>query len=127
MRTLFPILFLSIVLFSSCQKEDEAVVLPAPGDSKSLVASMGTNYDNQIYVSLSRDTVYAANYRNFDLSFEASPSGRHIYLNGAKYMFLAHSGTTSISSADSAGADWKVDAEHLDGDSTAFEIGRAHV
>ena len=122
MRTLFPILFLSIVLFSSCQKEDEAVVLPAPGDSKSLVASMGTNYDNQIYVSLSRDTVYAANYRNFDLSFEASPSGRHIYLNGAKYMFLAHSGTTSISAADSAGADWKVDAEHLDGDSTAFGL-----
>lgn len=121
MRKLFIICTLSVMaIFTSCQKEDEAIDLPSPGDSKSLVAAMGVNYDNQVYVSLSKNLVYAANYKNFDLAFEASLTGRHIYLNGAKYMFLAHSGTTNISAADTAGADWKVDAEHLNNDSTAF-------
>lgn len=121
MRKVFAVfLLLASGLLASCEKEDEAITLPAPGDSKSLVAGMGVNYDNQIYVSLSKGLVHAANYKNFDLAFEASPTGRHIYLNGAKYMFLSHSGTTDITTADSAGAVWKVDAEHLNNDSTAF-------
>lgn len=121
-KLIATLLFSGCIFIVSCQKEDEAVVLPAPGDAKTMVASMGVNYDNQIYVSLTHDTVYAANYRNFDLAFEANATGRHIYLNGAKYMFLSHSGTTNITVADSAGANWKVDAEQLDDDSTAFGL-----
>lgn len=121
MRRLFTVLLMLCAGFlASCEKEDEAITLPAPGDSKSMVAEMGSNYDNQIYISLSKGLINSANYKNFDLAFEAAPTGRHIYLNGAKYMFLSHSGTADISAADTVGADWKVDAEHLDGDSTAF-------
>lgn len=111
---------IAALFFTSCHKEDEAMVLPPPGDELTMAATMGNNYDNQVYVSLANNKVFTANYHNFDLALEAAPSGRRIYLNTAKFMFLSHSGTTSISLADSIGADWTVDAEQLDPDSTAF-------
>jgi hypothetical protein len=39
-------------LFSSCMKEDKAIVLPPPGDQQTMSASMGINYDDQVYVDL---------------------------------------------------------------------------
>lgn len=113
-------LFIIALLFTSCQKEDEALVLPAPGDELTMAATMGNNYDNQVYVSLANNKIHTADYRNFDLALEAAPNGRRIYLNTAKFMFLSHSGTATISTADSTGANWIVDAEQLDPDSTAF-------
>lgn len=120
MRSFLYISILMIVALTGCQKEDEAIVLPAPGPVQQVMAELGSNYDDQVYVSLSKGTMHTVSYRTFDLAFEASPQGRHIYLNGAKYMFLSHTGNADIALADSAGSSWQVDAEHLGDDSTAF-------
>lgn len=115
------LLLLIISFFAlSCQKEDEAVVLPLPGEVLQLVAEMGNNYDDQVYVSLKKGQVHVVPYRNFDLAFEASPLGFHIYLNGAKYMFATRTGSNDFFQADTLGAFWQVDAEQLYADSTAI-------
>ncbi len=113
-------LMLIAVLFFSCQKEEEAIVLPPPGDVEQLIAVMGNNYDDQVYVSLSKGKVHVVPYRNYDLAFEAAPQGFHIYLNGAKYMFACPAGTSDFFLADTSSASWRVDAEHLHTDSTAL-------
>lgn len=119
MKHVTGIILLCSLLLTSCQKEEEPMVLPPPGDELAMTATMGTSYHNQVYVSLSKNKMHSADYRNFDLAFEASPSGRKIYLNNAKYMFLTHTGNTSLTAADSVGASWVTDAEHLHADSTA--------
>jgi len=65
------LLMLLLSFFSvSCQKEDEAIVLPLPGDVSQLIAPMGNDYTDQVYVSLSKGKVHIVPYRNFDLAFE---------------------------------------------------------
>lgn len=120
MRKAAIVLVLCSVFSFSCQKEDEAIVLPPPGNVEQLVAPMGSNYDDQVYVSLKKSKIQVVPYRNFDLSFEASELGYHVYLNGAKFMFAAGSGSCDFFQADSMNCSWKVDAEQLDDDSTAI-------
>ncbi len=121
MRRASGILLLSLsMLWISCQKEDEAIVLPLPGNVENLVAPMGVNYDDQVYVSLAKGKVFTIPYRNYDLAFEASAQGFHIYLNGAKFMFAANSGTSDYFVADTTNCTWKVDAEQLTADSSAI-------
>ena len=69
------------LIFSSCQKEDEAVILPLPGPVQQLIAPMGSNYDDQVYVSLSLGKITVAPYRAYDLLFESSDQGSHVYFN----------------------------------------------
>lgn len=114
------ILLLSIFLFSSCQKEDVAVVLPPPGPVQQLIAPMGMNYDNQVYVSLSQGKITIAPYRAYDLMFEASPLGMHIYLNSGKLMFASMASNPDFYLADSSGSNWKIDASNYMDDSTAI-------
>lgn len=120
MKQLTLLLVLLSLVSVSCQKEDEAIVLPLPGDVLQLVAPMGSNYDDQVYVSLSKGKIHVMPYRNYDLAFEASAQGFHIYLNGAKYMFASRTTTSDFFLADSSNANWCVDAEQLYADSTAI-------
>ncbi|MBK9318124.1 MAG: hypothetical protein IPM91_04340 [Bacteroidetes bacterium] len=96
MKQLTLLLVLLSLVSVSCQKEDEAIVLPLPGDVLQLVAPMGSNYDDQVYVSLSKGKIHVMPYRNYDLAFEASAQGFHIYLNGAKYMFASRTTTSDF-------------------------------
>ncbi|MBL7924941.1 MAG: HmuY family protein [Bacteroidia bacterium] len=120
MKRLIPYLLSLSFLALSCQKEDSPVILPPPGPVQQLVAAMGSNYDDQVYVSLSKGIVHTAPYRAYDLMFEASATGYHIFLNSGKLMFACRTGNTDFFGADSVNASWLVDAEHLDGDSTAI-------
>jgi hypothetical protein len=104
----------------SCEKQDEAIVLPEPGDVLQLSAAMGSNYDEQVYVDLSTGAISAIPYRRFDLMFETDPNGKFIFLNSAKYMFAGRAVQQDFFTADTTGITWKVDAEHLQGDSTAI-------
>ena len=83
-------------------------------------ASMGINYDNQVYVNLETGAKKTVPYRKYDLAFEASANGFRIYLNTAKLMFAANTFTTNMSVADSTGKVWKTETEHLYDDSTAI-------
>ncbi len=112
--------FCSALLLASCEKEDTAVTLPKPGPVTPLQANMGVNYDNQIYISLSSNTQFSVPCKGYDLAFEASASGMHIYLNGAKLMFATRTATWDLAVADTIGAKWRVDQEQLNPDSTAL-------
>jgi len=109
-----------VVLFSSCQKEDDRVVLPLPGTVNQMVAPMGANYDDQVYVSLNKGVIHIAPYRAYDLMFESSAQGLHVYLNSGKLMFGARTTTSDFFLADSANSNWRVDAENYMDDSTAI-------
>jgi hypothetical protein len=120
MKSVVGILAIVVLSLTSCIKEDAAVVLPPPGDMEQLMAVMGTDYNQQVYVSLSKKQTYLRNSKNYDLAFEASSSGMRIYLNGAKFMFAADANTFSLMNADSSGKSWNVDDEELHADSGAF-------
>lgn len=107
-------------LFTSCEKEDTAIVLPPPGDMKLMVANMGVNYDNQVYVDLETGSQKTVPYRSFDLAFEASAAGFRVYLNTGKLMFVANTLSGDMVSADTTGKTWKTEPDHLYDDSTAF-------
>jgi hypothetical protein len=111
---------LAIILFSSCEKEDKAIVLPPPGDLTKAVANMGSAYDNQVYFDFETGTQKVVPYRSYDIAFEASADGFRVYLNTGKFMFVANTFSTDITTADSTGKEWKTDADNLYDDSTAI-------
>lgn len=118
--TAYCLLPYCLLFLTSCEKEDSPITLPPPGDMKVLSASMGVNYDNQVYVDLETGFTKTIPYRSWDLAFENSPSGFRIYLNTAKLMFAANTTTTDMATADSTGKEWKTETEHLYDDSTAL-------
>jgi hypothetical protein len=117
--------FSLLILFASCEKEDSAYTLPPPGDLQSMVAAMGNNYENQVFVDLSTGEQVTRSYKLYDIALEASPDGWRLYLNTAKFMFLANTGDTSFADADSMNVTWKTETDHLYDDSTAFGDWRA--
>lgn len=118
MRLLYIVI--TALLFAACEKEDTAYTLPPPGDLQNMVAEMGNSYQNQVFVDLSTGNKVSRSYKLYDLAFEASATGWRIYLNTAKYMFTANTGDTSFTAADTIGAVWKTETDHLYDDSTAF-------
>ncbi len=111
---------LLILLFTACEKEDVAIKLPPPGTLQTMTATMGSFYDDQVYVDFETGAQKVVPYRSYDLAFEASPTGFRVYLNTGKYMFVANTGSTDITSADSTGKAWKTEPDNLYDDSTAF-------
>lgn len=118
-RTLCCLIFL-LPFIVSCEKEETPFVLPPPGELQSMSASMGVSYNDQVYVDFKTGQQKVVPYRSYDLAFEASTEGYRIYLNTGKFMFVAHTGDTSMSAADSSGKVWRTETEHLFDDSTAF-------
>ncbi len=114
------LILLLATAFASCEKEEKPVTLPPPGNMQNASASMGVNYDNQVYFDFETGAAKSVPYRAWDLAFEASPQGWRVYLNTGKFMFVANTGTTDMAAADSAGKAWKTETEHLYNDSTAF-------
>ncbi|MBP8904600.1 MAG: HmuY family protein [Bacteroidia bacterium] len=109
-----------LIFFASCEKEDEKVVLPPPGEITTMTAAMGNNYDNQVYVDFETGQQVSVPYRSYDLAFEASETGFRVYLNTGKLMFIVNTGSTDILNADTTGLTWMTDPDHLYDDSTAF-------
>lgn len=114
------VLFFASISFSSCMKEEVPIKLPPAGQLKQMQAVLGSTYVDQVYISLSQNKTWTASAGNYDLAFETDPNSHSIYLNGAKMMFAIRSGTFSFDNADTIGKIWRVDAEHLDADSTAI-------
>lgn len=119
MRYIRFFVFIFSVLFISCEKEDTAITLPAPGPLSQLSANMGINYDTLIFVDLSTGATVSYPNKTYDLAFEASADGYRVYLNTGKLMFVAHTYSTYFSQADTAGVVWKTDDDNLHDDSLA--------
>lgn len=109
-----------LVVLSSCMKEDDAITLPAPGPVKQGTANMGLNYENQVYFDLETGNSIVRPYKNYDLAFEASKNGSHIYLNSAKFMFASNTQSYDMFAADTVGHPWSLDCEQLLDDTLAL-------
>jgi hypothetical protein len=71
--------------FSSCVKKESAIVLPPPGSATVASVEMGMYYDKQIFFDFeSGQAVFTSSPDSWDLAFEASPEGRHVFENGGK-------------------------------------------
>jgi hypothetical protein len=83
-----PFLIFCVVaagFFSSCIKQESAIVLPAPGSASVATVEMGMSYDRQIFFDFeSGQAVYTSSPDSWDLAFEASPDGRHVFENGGR-------------------------------------------
>lgn len=113
-------LFVILISFSSCMKEDDAIQLPPPGNMQQMIAVMGPNYDQQVYVSLANHSAVSRPYRAYDLAFEVLDGNMRIWTNSGKVMMIARSGSYDIIHADSTGRYWWVDNEQHHPDSSAM-------
>ncbi|XZF13624.1 HmuY family protein [Chitinophagaceae bacterium MMS25-I14] len=94
-RTL-PILVL-LFLFASCLKKESPVTLPPGGTSEHIQVEMGEDYKNQLFFDLeSGQVVYTSKVESWDLAFEASAAGYHVFMNGGKNILIANTYDTSF-------------------------------
>ena len=90
LRFRFLFFALMVSLFASCFKKDEAIVLQPPGNVEVDQVAMGADYVNQIYYQLSTKESFVSDHRSWDLAFETSTSGYHIWINGSNQIFVAN-------------------------------------
>lgn len=122
------ILFASVL--TSCFKDDERVTPFDRGDRINAkipmteITSGGSvrNYLNQVYYSLNDSAIVSLNEKNsFDLAFDATENGFHIYLNTANFMLAGKSDKTDLEAINSAnGLEMIYDASSGNSDSTAI-------
>ncbi len=120
-----PILsVLLVATLSSCLKDELPVPKQVRGEAMTMMTCMGTGYQDQLWVDVSEGMVRSSNaYVAWDLAFESTPDGWHIYLNGAKKMMALNKGAVDISQPHDTvgmGVQGRIDAPSGDPDSTAF-------
>lgn len=79
---------------SSCQKVDKPVTLPEKGTSQHNTIEMDEDFTEQFFYNIEDGkVVYTSFVNSWDLAFESSPAGYHIFMNGAKnvYVYNTHS------------------------------------
>lgn len=89
-------------LLHGCLPEDEAVTLPAPGDTEILKAVMGTTYDNRVYVDLETGTLTTMPVNAYELAFDARADSHQVYLNTGLYIKAWNTGSTDYAAITSA-------------------------
>lgn len=121
----YLILLSIIVFFVSCEKKE----LPAPaydrGDALTVEIEMTSNYKNQVWYSLSENKVVSANLKSaWDLAFESSANGTHVFLNGSKSMRVYKTNFTSLAMVtDTAGLEANGKADMPSGNTDSTGIG----
>ncbi len=100
MRSAFAYIMLSVFfLLAGCQKKELPVQPHTSGDVKTASVNMDGTYKYQIYYSLKANKEVSKNLKTaWDISFETSPRGFHIFLNSSKLMFALNTGKTDFSS-----------------------------
>ena len=81
-KKIFILYTLLLLIFSSCEKKDKAVVLPPPGPSKVSEIELGSSYENQVYYDIDSNKTFSSKNRSWELAFESNDHGWHIKLNG---------------------------------------------
>lgn len=111
---------------SSCQKPDKPITLPEKGTSQHSTVDMGEDYLEQFFYNIEDGKVVYTSYVNsWDLAFEASPAGYHVFMNGAKsssiYVYNTHKTSLADVTGPPAGlkeSEWGYDAPCGTPDST---------
>ncbi len=82
---------------ASCLKDEKPVDKPAI--SQTVQIPLGATYENQYYFDLeSNETVKSVPRFDWDLAFESSAEGYHVFINGYKFMFAYNTGKTKFDS-----------------------------
>ncbi|MDP1622289.1 MAG: HmuY family protein [Bacteroidales bacterium] len=116
------LLFIMMLLFQSCFKEDEMVSPHPRGDVKTDTIPMMDNYLYQVYFNLDSAKIVRSNVKtSFDLGFECRSTGWHIILNSSNFMKVADLGQVTFGqSFDTAGVKLRFDKSDGNPDSTAI-------
>ncbi len=116
------IVFLSVsVLLSSCFKKDDAVVLPPPGEVQVSQVGMGPDYINQVYFKLATKDTFISEHGSWDLAFETSFNGFHIWINSGNQVLVSRTNSSNFNFiTDTIGSKWRWDASSWNKDSTAI-------
>lgn len=117
------ILFIAtLMVLTSCFKEDEQVEPYDRGDVMIRTIEMTQYYTYQTYFDLEEGDEVAVNNKNeWDLGFECSENGGHILLNTSAFMLAANTGYENFEQvADTSGLPWKFDKSDGNLDSTAI-------
>src|SRR5438045_3442025 len=93
----FILFIAALFLLSSCEKEEKALILPQPGPASHDAVNMGNNYDTQIFYDFeTKSVVFRNDPTIWDLAFEASPDGKHVYMNGGNGVQIYNTHKTSM-------------------------------
>ena len=114
--------FIAIIsLLSSCFKDDDPVTLPAQGSVENFQISMGKTYHRQEYFDLGTRDTLGSEHAAWDLCFESSEAGWHVWINGGNFALAAVTDTQDFDAVkDTIGAMWKWDESSWNADSTAI-------
>lgn len=114
--------FISVLILSSCFKEDEKLTPYDRGDVVIKTIEMTQYYTYQTYFDLEKGEEVEINNKNeWDLGFECSEEGGHILLNTSAFMIAANTGLKDFEQIpDTSGLQWRFDKSDGDLDSTAI-------
>jgi len=123
----YILILLCLATLASCEKKEDALVLPPAGSSSHVILEMGENYTRQLFYNFETQSIVATSDPSvWDLAFEASAGGRHVFLNGGNKIFVYNTHVTDLSKVTalpsnllSSGAGWQFDASCGLPDSTA--------
>jgi len=116
------IVIFSLLILSSCFKEDDPIP-PNPKPEKAVeIIPMTQYYTYQVYFDLASGEQVSSNPKDdFDLKFASSDTGTIIRLNSATFMMAAETAFKDFESVtDTAGLDWKFDKSDGSLDSTTL-------
>lgn len=89
---------LFLFIFSSCEKAESPIALPPPNGSQMAMVTMGIDYETQIYFDFGTNSIVKTlPYNVWDLAFETGKDGRHVFMNGAKNVFIYNTHETDPS------------------------------
>ncbi len=111
---------------ASCEKEEQRVMLPAKGSAQLGRVLLGEEYDKQVFWDFeSNNAVETSLVDDWDLSFETTPEGYHVWMNGGKglasYKLAARKlGEVNRAPIGVAEADWGYDGSTGEAGKTYF-------
>lgn len=109
------------LLLHACFRKDDKIVLPPPGEKQIATVAQGTDYANQIFFDLNNGVVLTNEYAAWDLAFETTAEGYHIWINGGKGMYAGMKNETNFNIVqDTIGVKWRWDSPTGNPDSTAI-------
>ncbi len=122
-KILLLLLCVSMGLFS-CEIAEKPIDLPPQGPATMVSVSVGDSYEDQLFFDLEKgEIVKTSKVASWDLAFETSADGFHVFINGGKNLFAYNTRSANLSQLVNAQSvpfsEWGFDAPSGSKDSTA--------
>jgi len=124
LKTQVFLFLVALLIISACKKDELPVPKRDSGDLITATVNLDATYKWQVYYDIKTNSVVGQNLKTvWDLAFETTSDGYHIFLNSSKVMFAFNTGSTGFYEVnDTIGyaANSKLDATSGNLDSTAI-------